>query len=165
MAGLNGRISAAEDREKDVKAGTAADAKQDGWDSILWAGDTNTVVVADHHTLAIFNLMAPRQRLAASNLHFEKDADWILNLKRSPLDDSHLFLVTSSRIMCLRIRGSGQDEDVKDEDVKYEDIKDEDIKDEDVKDLRIGAEILFSTRHFRDQEDISLRLQLPSDDG
>lgn len=154
-AGPNGQISAAEDDEKDVKDGTAADAKQDGWGSILWTGDTNTIVVADRRTLAIFNLTAPPQRLTAPNLHFEKDADWILDLKKSPLDDSHLFLVTSSRILCLRIQGSGQDEDV----------KVEDVKDKDGKNLRIGAEILFSTRHFRDQEDISLRLQLLSDDG
>ena len=136
-AGPNGHINAADDNNEDVK--------QDGWASVLWAGGTSTIVVADRRTLAIFDVKAPVQRLTAPDLHFNRDADWILDLERSPLDDSHVFLVTSSRILCLRVRGFDQDEDVKD--------------------LKIGAEILFSTRHFRDLEDTSLRLQLLIGDG
>lgn len=147
-AGPNGQICATDDDNKDAEVDTTSEAKQDGWASIVWAGDMNTIVVADRRTLAIFNIEAISQRLAAPDLQIIKDADWILDLKRSPLDASHIFLVTSSRILCLRIRGAERDEDVKD-----------------VKDLKIDAEILFSTRHFRDQEDISLRLQLLSDDG
>lgn len=144
-AGPNGQIRAADDDNKDVKLDTTSDAKQDGWGSILWAGDRNAIVVSDRRTLAIYDLEATSRRLAAPDLHINNDADWILDLKRSPLDGSHIFLVTSSRILCLHIREADQEEDVKD--------------------LKIGAEILFSIRHFRDQEDISLRLQLLSDDA
>lgn len=144
-AGPNGQICATDDDYEDAKVDTTSEAKQDGWGSIIWAGDTNTILVADRRTLAIFNVEALPQRLAVPGLHVIKDAEWILDLKRSPLDDSHIFLVTSSRVLCLRIRGAEQDEDVKG--------------------LKIEAEILFSTTHFRDQEDISLRLQLLSDDG
>lgn len=143
-AGPNGHINAADDDNEDVKAGISADVKQDGWGLILWAGGISTIVVADRRTLAVFDLRAPSQRLVSPDLHLDTEADWILDLKRSPLNDSHVFLVTSSRILCLRFRVSDQEEDAKE--------------------LKIGTEILFSTRHFRDQEDISLRLQLLSDD-
>ena len=144
-AGPKGQIRAVSDDDDAVKPCAAAYATHDGWGTILWAASMNTIVVADRRTLAIFDVKARPQRLATPILHGEMDAGWILDLKRSPLHDSQLFVVTSSRVLCLRIRGSAQNEDGKD--------------------IEIGAEILYSTRHFRDQEDISLRLQLLSDDG
>lgn len=143
-AGPKGQIRAVSDDDA-VKPGAPADATHDGWGAILWAASINTVVVADRRTLATFYVKARPQRLATPIPYGDMDGDWILDLKRSPLDDSQLFVVTSSRVLCLRIR-------------RFDPI-------EDGKDIEIGAEILYSTRHFRDQEDTSLRLQLLSDDG
>ena len=72
-----------------------------------------------------------------------KSADQIVDMKRSPSNLSHIFLLTSSRIFWLNVsnyqnhRGGG---------------------------LEAGAQILLSWVHFRDQQDSSLRLNV-LDDG
>ena len=141
-AGPNGLIRVADDDSKDR---TAENAQEDGWGSILWAGGMCTIVVEDRRTFAVFDVKTHPKWLAAPELYIVNGTDWILDVKRSPVDDSHVFVVTSSRIICLRILGVDEDEDVKNPE--------------------FGAELLFSIRHFRDQEDISLRLHLLKDDG
>ena len=142
IAGPDGLIRVA---DVDSKDHTAANARADGWGSIFWAGDMCTIVVADRRTFAVFDVKAHPKWLAAPELHVANGTDWILDVKRSPVNHSHVFVVTSSRIICLRILGVDEDEDVKDPEM--------------------GAELLFSTRHFRDQDDISLRLHVLKNDG
>ena len=112
----------------------------DGWGAILFVGSVSTLVVVGRRILSIFHLKSKPERLVAPELIVAKSSDWILDVKRSPIDDRHMFVVTSSCIFWLQIQSS------------------EDMHDE--KASRSGTSILLSWKHFRHQEDISLRLHI-----
>ncbi len=117
----------------------------DGWGSILWACNVHTLLVFSRRTFVLCNIKEDLEPLAGPDLALTKTVDWILDVKRSPSDKSHVFVVTSSRIFWLRIIGFGEMKTVGDPDV--------------------GAKILLSWRHFLDQMDISLGLSVLMDTG
>ncbi|KAI9711448.1 MAG: hypothetical protein M1812_007193 [Candelaria pacifica] len=110
----------------------------DGWGKLCWVGDGNTLLVCNRRRLAIFDLKAPKPAsLRAPNVGLERSSDWILDLKRSPADDNHVFVLTSSLILWLEITAVGEDDDI-----------------------MSGGRTLLSLRHSRQGDDISLGLQL-----
>lgn len=116
----------------------------DGWGSIIWAGNRSTVVVADRKTLSVFSIENDTKRLRVPKLFEPKSADQIIDMKRSPLNPAHVFLLTSTRVFWLNITfdNHSQSEGTSE----------------------AGAEILLSWVHFRDQQDISLRLDVLDDE-
>ena len=110
----------------------------DGWGSILWACNVNTVLVFGRRTFALCNLQNASERFPGPDLALAKSVDWVLSVKRSTADKSYVFVVTSSRIFWLQVIGFGE------------------MKEKG--DPEISVTILLSWRHFRDQEDISLEL-------
>ena len=121
----------------------ASAVNADGWRSILWAGNVHTLLVFSRRTFVLCNLQDVSERLAGPNLAPAKSGDWILDVKRSPSESSQLFVVTSSRIFWLSIISFGEVQEKGDPNP--------------------GAQILLSWRHFRDQEDISLRINVFND--
>lgn len=117
----------------------------DGWGAIIWAGDKSTVVVADRKILSAFSIKNDIKRLFVPKLLGPKSADWILDMKRSPLDPSQVLLLTSTRIFWLQII-----------------LGDDDSQNEGT--LEPGLTILLSWVHFRDQHDVSLRLDVLDDE-
>ncbi|KAI9753465.1 MAG: hypothetical protein M4579_005149 [Chaenotheca gracillima] len=119
----------------------------DGWARICWSGSVNMLVVSNRRTLAIFSLSSRVPvRLETPDLGIAKTTSWILDLKRSPIDPSHLFVLTSTHIVWLEVtshtlpRATNESQDP-------------------------GAKVLLSWRHFRDGEDVTLRLEcLPVQD-
>lgn len=140
-AGPSGFVS---DEQTDAAELNVEDDSGDGWGAIIWAGDKNTVAVADRKMLSVFSIKNDTKRLFVPKLLGPKSADWILDMKRSPLDPSHVFLLTSTRIFWLQI------------------ILDDDSQNEGT--LEPGLTILLSWVHFRDQSDISLRLDVLDDE-
>ena len=139
-AGLSGFVF---DGEVDLPEPNAGCNSGDGWGSITWAADRRTLVVANRKTFSVFSIENDTKRLRVPRLFEPKSADQIVDMKRSPSNLSHIFLLTSSRIFWLNVsnyqnhRGGG---------------------------LEAGAQILLSWVHFRDQQDSSLRLNV-LDDG
>ena len=148
-----------QDRRKDiwtVKTGSAGyihDAQgeslglssnmADGWGSVLWACNVYTLLVFSRKSFILCNLRDASERVMGPDLAQAKNGDWILGVKRSPSDESLVFVVTSSRIFWLRIVGFGENKE---------------------KGLpNFGATILLSWRHFRDQGDTSLFLNILND--
>lgn len=131
------------DGEVDLPEPNAECNSGDGWGSIMWAGDRSTLVVANRKTFSVFSIENDTKRLYVPQLFEPKSADQIIDMKRSPVNFSHIFLLTSSRIFWLKVfdhhnhRGGG---------------------------LEPGAQILLSWVHFRDQQDSSLCLNV-LDDG
>jgi RNA polymerase I-specific transcription initiation factor RRN6 len=114
---------------------------EDGWTSVCWAGDVSTLVACNRRHLAIFDLKSdPPTRLKVPPLDLVRTSSWILDIRRSPINNSHLFVVTSSQVFKLEI--SGNDPGVGPANWKS------------------GAQILLSWRHFRDGDDISMRLEV-----
>lgn len=148
-AGLSGHVSKSGpdrgvSRQKDDAKSSKRSSKY-GWGAILWAGDGNTLVVADRRTLSVYHVSETIQRLKVPDLSLSKSADWILDMRSSPLDDSHIFLATSSRIFWLRVLPFS--------------------KKDDYPDAEPGISILLSWRHFRDRDDISVRMSILKDEG
>ncbi|KAI9785760.1 MAG: hypothetical protein M1839_008777 [Geoglossum umbratile] len=114
---------------------------EDGWAAVCWAGDVSTLVVCNRRHLAVFDLKSdPPTRLKVPQLDLERTPNWILSMRRSPINNSHLFVVTTSQVFKLEICGNNPD------------IRPGNWK--------AGARILLSWRHFRDGDDTSLRLEV-----
>lgn len=115
----------------------------DGWAAALWAGDHSTIVVAGRRMLAVFDITGNPRRLVAPTLVSTITSEWILDVKRSPKNSTHVFVITTFSIFWLTIASSAGDHG--DEEAAA------------------GARCLLSWRHFRDPEDISLSLQVADD--
>lgn len=115
----------------------------DGWGAVLWAGDLSTILVAGRRMLAVFDITGDPRRLIAPNLVSSTTSEWILDVKRSSKDSTHVFVTTTFRIFWLQITGSAGN-----------------LGDEE---MAAGAKCLLSWRHFRDPEDTSLSLQVADD--
>ncbi len=112
----------------------------DGWNRVLWVGAKDRVAVASRRTLAVFDIENPLKMLYVIDIDQGKEGDWLLDMKQCSLDASSLFVVTSSRIFWIRVSPAGD----------YHRSKE----------AKPGASILLSWDHFRDREDISLRLNI-----
>ena len=110
----------------------------DGWGAVLWASDQDTIVVADRAVFAVFDIKSSSQQVQVPVLTSSRTSDWILDVKKGSRDPCNVFVATSLCIFWLRI--SSSEEEPKTADTKS------------------NAQCLLSWRHFRDQEDISLRL-------
>ena len=112
----------------------------DGWNRVLWVSAKDTIAVANRRTLAVFDIGIPLKMLYVVDMDQGKDGDWLLDMKQCSLDANSLFVATSSRIFWIRVSSAGD---------YYVS-----------KETRSGASILLSWDHFRDREDISLRLNV-----
>lgn len=108
---------------------------EDGWGAVLWAGNTNRLVVARRRALAVFDLKGRTSQLSVPDIVSSSSSDWILDIKTSSAATSDVFIVTSSALHLIRISS-------------MEDV------------AQSGIQCLLSWRHFRDLGDISLRLNL-----
>ncbi|MCJ1399029.1 hypothetical protein MMC11_002231 [Xylographa trunciseda] len=110
----------------------------DGWGSILWAGDTTVLVVASRSNILICSIALKSERFSGPELGVTDGSDWILDVRRSPVNPSHIFVLTSLCIYWLKVdSGNGQHAGSQ---------------------FTPSLEILLARRHFRSQEDRSLKM-------
>ena len=121
---------------------TPTSSVADGWGVVLWAGNLSTLIVASRRMLAVFDITGNPRRLFAPNLVSSTTSEWILDVKRSPKDLTHVFVATTFSIFWLQITSSAGH-----------------LGEE----VAAGAKCLLSWRHFRDPEDISLSLGIADD--
>ena len=119
--------------ESSVEAGNF---NEDGWGLVLWAGSSNTIIVANRRALVLYDVKA---RPEIFNLNLVSRTEWILDAKRDNEDLSQVCVLTSTRLIWLHIR--------------------RDILENRPADF---ARILLSWQHFRNHEDASLRLHMHS---
>lgn len=122
------------------KEGPGSSSIADGWNRVLWVGAKDSIAVASRRSLTVFDIANPLKMLYNIDIDQGKEGDWLLDIKQSSLDAASLFVVTSSRV--LWIRAPSAEDYYKSKEVKP------------------GASILLSWDHFRDREDISLRLNI-----
>ena len=115
----------------------------DEWGAVLWASDLFTVIVAGRRALAIFDITGNPRRLVAPNLLSTTTSEWILDVKRSSKNSTHVFVVTTLSIFWLQIISSAGNHGSE----KF----------------AAGAKCLLSWRHFRDPEDISISMRVADD--
>ena len=146
IAGPSGYVSDGYSNVDKTHLPTAPEHRKDNWGAILWAGDENTIIVADRRTLSVVCLAdGSVDRIDVPELALSKNASWILDLQASPSDDRHFFLATSTRVMWMHLLPAHQHRSVENP--------------------KPRASVLLSWMHFRDQDDTSLRLNLLDDQG
>lgn len=111
----------------------------DGWGAILWVSDMNTIVVSSRTMLAVYDIKDDSRELFVLNSLPNVETDWILDLKRSPSELNHVFVLTTSSVYWFHIST---------------------VREKDSPESEPGARCLLSWRHFRDPQDFSVRLSI-----
>lgn len=111
----------------------------DGWGAILWVCTIHQLLVCDRRNVYICRMDVRPPEQEELSLGLELHSEWILDVLRSPKTPSHVFILTTLRIIWV-----------------YVPLPDDSYLSQ--SDNSRTASILLSWRHFRDPEDISLRL-------
>ena len=111
----------------------------DGWGRIMWAGSVASLVIANRNALFIYIVDTTPRQLLGPELKLNDGSEWILDMQRSTVNLGHIFVLTSFFIHWLEVAtqepGDGHP-------------------------IRQGANVLLSRRHFRNQNDRSLRISI-----
>ena len=111
----------------------------DGWARLLWAGDSNTLVVCNRRQLSLISLNGSTfEYLLAPPVVPQRSTDWILDIKKHPQHHDRFLVLTTSRLFVVAVTTSGAA----------------------VGGGLAGATILFSRRHYRGDEDLTLQLSV-----
>ncbi|PYI04825.1 hypothetical protein BO78DRAFT_346920 [Aspergillus sclerotiicarbonarius CBS 121057] len=114
--------------------------RHDGWAAIEWAGDVNSFIVSDRRCPMLYRMDSGQVYPYMIELGLKRRSEWILDIKRSASNVSHVFILTTTRIFWLDITSS---------------------PDPTIAtgcDSRPPLYPRLSWRHFRDPEDTTLRL-------
>ena len=112
----------------------------DGWGNILWAGDATTLIIAVRNNLLVYTIGSKAERGMGPELGLTDGSDWILNVQRSPVNPTHIFVLTSLyiywlKVDCQRSQDTGSQ-------------------------VKSSSKVLLARRHHRSQEDSSLTMLL-----
>ncbi|KAJ5995830.1 hypothetical protein N7481_002807 [Penicillium waksmanii] len=108
----------------------------DGWSSIEWVGDVSTVLVSDRRCVMVSPIVGEDSQAYPVELGLTLQSEWVLEVLRSAQNTSHFFVLTTTRLLWFdmgnaRPNRSGEMQP-------------------------LGARLAW--RHFRDPEDLTLRL-------
>ncbi|KAF2631282.1 hypothetical protein BU25DRAFT_446165 [Macroventuria anomochaeta] len=113
----------------------------DGWARISWAGDSNTLLVCNRRQFSVVSLNGQSfEYLQGPRIIPQRSTDWILDLQRHPQYQNRFFVLTSSRLFLVAVTTSNAAVDSTAD--------------------QAGATILLSRRHYRGDEDLTLRLSV-----
>ncbi|EMR88831.1 putative rna polymerase i-specific transcription initiation factor rrn6-like protein [Botrytis cinerea BcDW1] len=113
------------------------------WHRVLWAGSVSTMIVANRKHLAVFDTKSKPTRLPSYLFNTSLLKDWILDIKRSTVDLSHLFVLTTTRIFWLKVIPTGEDGLNRDS----------------------GIKVILSHRHYRTPTDETMKLTMSKDEN
>ncbi|OSS44201.1 hypothetical protein B5807_11251 [Epicoccum nigrum] len=113
----------------------------DGWARLFWAGDSNTLIVSNRRQLHVVNLAGNSfEYLQAPSVIPQRSTDWILDIRRHPQHPNCFFVLTSTRLFLTAVTPSSAALDNTAG--------------------QAGATILSSRRHYRGDEDLTLRMDV-----
>lgn len=125
----------------DVQAEDDKTDDGDGWARILWAGDSNTLIVCNRRHLNVISLKGEAcEYLEAPPIIPKHSTDWILDIKRHPQHKTRFFVLTSTRLFLIAVTTADAAIDTTAG--------------------HAGAIVAFSRRHYRGDEDITLRMDV-----
>ncbi|MCJ1475344.1 hypothetical protein MMC13_004006 [Lambiella insularis] len=117
----------------------------DGWGKILWVRDVTTIVVANRKLIAIYDTVSAVEQSKGPDLGFQDGSHWILDIKRSPIDSTHIFVLSSLCIHWLKFSHTEE---------HYEGSE-----------PAVCVNILLARQHFWNPEDSSLQMVLCAREG
>lgn len=118
----------------------------DGWARLFWAGDSNTLIVCNRRQLCVVSLAGDSFKyLQAPPFIPQRSTDWILDIKKHPQHQNRFFLLTSTRLFLVAVTSSSA-------------ALDSTVG-------QAGATVVSSRRHYRDDEDLTLRMDIQEIEG
>lgn len=118
---------------------------RDGWGRILWVEGATTIAMATRGFTAFYDTVAVSEQIKGPDLELQLGSHWILDMKRSPVDSAHVFILSSLCIHWLRVsRAKELNKGTKE---------------------GIVIDILLTKQHFRSQEDRTLQMLLYAREG
>ncbi|KAL4999517.1 RNA polymerase I-specific transcription initiation factor RRN6-like protein [Aspergillus recurvatus] len=114
-----------------------AHGRHDGWLAIEWAGNGNHIIVCDRRCSMLYRMEGNRVYPCSMELGFKRPSEWVLDIKRSTRKPSHIFILTTCRLIWFEIPPAS-------------------IPDDDDTGLSLSSRL--SWRHFRDADDTTLQL-------
>ncbi|KAI3066184.1 hypothetical protein CBS147343_7327 [Aspergillus niger] len=114
--------------------------RHDGWAAIEWVGDVNSFIVSDRRCPMLYRMESGEVYPYTIELGLKRRSEWILDIKRSSANVSHVFILTTTRIFWLDLTSCPEPSSATDND------------------SRPPLLPRLSWRHFRDPEDTTLRL-------
>lgn len=113
----------------------------DGWARLFWAGDGSTLIVCNRRQLCVVSLAGDLFKyLQAPPVIPQRSTDWILDIRRHPQHQNCFFVLTSTRLFLVAVTSSSAALDRTAG--------------------QAGATILSSRRHYRGDEDLTLRMDV-----
>jgi RNA polymerase I-specific transcription initiation factor RRN6 len=112
--------------------------RYDGWAAIEWVGDANKLIVCDRRCIVLYQFENDHTLSCPIELGLRKRTEWILDIKRSPQDVFHLYILTTSRIFWLDVKST--------------------VISSDERNTNFSLSPRLYQYHFRDDEDITLCL-------
>ena len=112
----------------------------DGWARVSWASDAGILLTANRTSICLSSVQDPRKTLMMQNLGVRFGSSWIIDLRFLVHDRTSLVVLTSHRVLLVRLQGttSGAPRSVS----------------------QLHSEVVFSILHNRDASDPTLRLCL-----
>ncbi|KAL4740863.1 RNA polymerase I-specific transcription initiation factor RRN6-like protein [Aspergillus similis] len=120
---------------EDQNAG--AHGRHDGWLAIEWAVNGNHLIVCDRRCSMLYRMEENRAYPCSMELSFNRPSEWILGIRRSTRDPSHMFILTTSRLVWFEVTPAS---------IPVDD------------DIGLSLSSRLSWRHFRDSDDTTLQL-------
>ncbi|EFQ98924.1 hypothetical protein MGYG_01937 [Nannizzia gypsea CBS 118893] len=111
----------------------------DGWGAILWIGTIHQLLVCDRRNIYICRMDVRPSEQEEFDLGLKLPSEWILDVIRSPRIPSHVFILTTLRILWVHVPPPDDPQLSQGGNVQ-------------------AASILLSWNHFRDPEDLSLQI-------
>lgn len=108
----------------------------DGWSSIEWVGDVSTVLVSDRRCVMVSPIVGEDNQAYPVELGLTLHSEWVLEVLRSAQNTSHFFVLTTTRLLWFDMANAQPN------------------RSGDMQPLRAR----LAWRHFRDPEDLTLRL-------
>ena len=108
----------------------------DCWGRVLWVKDLRTLLLAQRRQLSLVRIGGEINTDGIPDLGLTYSTDWILDVKRSPANSAHVFVVTSTRVIWLAVSPV--------DGMAYDDGG------------RVNFTVLLSWVHYRNPQDLSL---------
>ncbi|KAL5334068.1 RNA polymerase I-specific transcription initiation factor RRN6-like protein [Aspergillus crustosus] len=78
---------------------TGAYGRHDGWLAVEWVGNGNHIIVCDRRCSMLYRMESGQIYPYSIELGFKRKSEWILHMKRSSCNPSHIFILTTSRLI------------------------------------------------------------------
>ena len=86
----------------------------DGWARILWVYDFRTLLVASRRSLNLMMINTSPREIRMPDLSLTSSLDYLIDMKRSPANPAHVYLVTSTRLFWLSVTVTRDEEELTD---------------------------------------------------